>query len=151
VTNSENLTQLLIDSPEDDITAYLLVDALMEDRNFTRSEATRAVLRVRLAGFDGRDLAEAASLISADSPERSVCHTLIFAACPDAPPRSATIVLVPGAGGPHATSQYRSNPGAWWYEWTITVGAAWLTHAHAENLAKIAAVKLRSERRRNRK
>ena len=151
MNNSDTLTQLLTEQPEDDITAYLLKDALMEERDMTHVEAARAVLHVRLAGFDARDLADAAALIREDSAERSVCLTLIFGACPTAPPRSATIVLVPGDAKPWATSQYRSNPGAWWYEWTVTVGAAWLTQAHAANVVKLAAMKFRADRRRNRK
>jgi hypothetical protein len=80
-----------------------------------------------------------------------VCLSLIFGACENAPPHSATVVLVPGDHKPRATSQYRSNPGAWWYEWTVTVGAAWLTQAHTANVVKIAAMKFRAERRTRRK
>lgn len=151
MSNSETLTKLLTDAPEDDITAYLLADALMEDRDMSRSEATRIVLQVRLAGYDARDLAAAAALIHADAAERSVCLSLIFAACRNAPARSANIILVPGDTGPRSTSAYRNSASGWWYDWTVTVGAAWLTDAYAANVAKIVAMQLRAERRDRRK
>lgn len=145
--NSETLALLLTAQPEDDITAYLLADALMEEREMTRSEATRIVLSVRVAGFDARELAEAAALIRVDSAERSVCLSVIFAACPHAPPRSAAVVLIPGYAPPRATNHYRTGLGGWWYDWTITVGAVWLTTAHAKRVATDAKRAARKPRR----
>lgn len=151
MNNVDALTELLTASPDDDITAYLLTDALMEERDMTRSEASRVVLHVRLAGYEARDLALAAEAIRPDSPDRSRCLSLIRAACSTQPPVGANVVLVPGAKKPHAVCEYRSNPGAWWYDWTVTVGASWLLSALALRVIRDRMAEQKRARKRSEK
>ncbi len=129
MNNVDTLTSLLSEQPEDDITAYLLTDALMEERDYNRSEAARAVVAVRAAAFDGRDLADAAAAIRPGSEDRARCLSLIRRACSTSLPTSTNIILVPGGSAPNATCEYRSATHGWWYDWTATVGATWLLSA----------------------
>ncbi len=129
MNNVDTLTALLSESPDDDITAYLLTDALMEERDYTRTEANRAVVSVRAAAFDARDLADAAAVIRPGSEDRERCLSLIRRAAATSVPASTNVILVPGGSAPNVTCEYRSAPHRWWYDWTATVGATWLLSA----------------------
>ncbi len=122
----QKLTSLLEGQPWDDITAYLLVDALIEFSDYTPNEARRAVCRCRLAAWDARDLADAAALMRPGSIDLVDARRLISAACSTAPAPTFTVIVVAGDAAPVSVCEYKSNPGAWWYDWIVTVGATWL-------------------------
>lgn len=127
MTDANDILAALKQDPESIILAAMLTDALMEERDMLRSEADRHVERVQRDARDLRDIQAAADIMSAGDGRRLDVLDKVIAVCwPDEVPPSFSWVIVAGDAPPISRDEYKSNPGAWWYETVVTVGACWI-------------------------
>lgn len=123
-----------IESDPDELTAvYPLIDALMEFRDMTRSEAERHAEHVVQTARDARDLATAADLLTDDKPWRAdLVRDILNQVMLDEGTR-ASIIVVPGDTRPLHGTQRHAFGGGWWTEHTVTVGALWVVRYWRSN------------------
>jgi hypothetical protein len=124
-----------IERDPDDLTAVAcLTDALMDERDYTRSEADRAAELAVQSTRDVRDLAQAARLLTEDNPVRSDLMRDIIARASVPAVMDAQIIITVGWAEP--TAKYDTQQtGGFWYPATVTVGASWVIQYHRRNIS----------------
>lgn len=144
------LAEMLQKDPLNEVLASMLCDEIMESRELTRPQAELQVKIVRVAGIQARDLARAAELLRDDSPYRYRLQEKLSRTNPEGLLTSYSRVLAYGPDMVKWHANYRSNPGAWWYEWTVTVMTGWVLARVAEMQAAEKAEQTRRRSRRDR-
>ncbi len=126
MNNFDPLTRALERNPGNDIVASMLVDALMEEKDMTRTEADRVVTDVRRAGLDAAQMADAAELMKAGAPNRAQLLDAILDSLVQPVTRYQSILLIPGEDAPqehrgrYTSQRFAGIPSV------ITVGAGWV-------------------------
>lgn len=132
--NNVNLLVAAIDRDPDDLVCGLaLVDALIEERDCTRSEAERYMSAVVQSARDARDMATAAALIRPGAPYREQLLDLIVINCVEGQPPGDRVIVGPGDTRPQLSADWAMSP-ADERPWnaTIVVGALWVIHQYRE-------------------
>lgn len=112
--------------PEDKLRVKVYADYLQEYAGASQWEALRAAARLRRGVIQAHEMKAALALIDDNSLVRDDLYESIIASCSNNLARVHRLFLVPGSRPPTAVSTYQSNPGAFWYEWHVTVGARWI-------------------------
>jgi hypothetical protein len=145
MNNFDPLTRALEQNPGNDIVAAMLTDALIDEKDMTRSEADRVVTDVRRAGLDAAQMAEAAELIKPGAPNRIALLTAVYGTCGESPECASPVLLIPGDDQP-LRHGLPGHHGRFWNSPIIfTVGAGWIL-----NVQKINASSRKLGRRRPR-
>lgn len=126
MSDVDTLTQMLEREPDSLVGVAMLTDALIEERDMTRSEADRYAEHVQQSARDARDLAAAAGYLAQDTPVRRSLHHLVQAMSGYPSHWPYTIVLVPGDGEVHAVDATLDGDEPTRVGYTATVHARWV-------------------------
>lgn len=124
-TDSELMGEAIDRSPWDDAARNAMQDALEE-------EGVSHVIAVEVAtvrAYHARQahcLARAAKFLATRGRARAALNDALRGECLLGASMSFTLLLLLGSSPPRAGSDYQHHPGAYWYEWTVTVGAEWV-------------------------
>jgi hypothetical protein len=128
------LEAAVVNDPYNRAPLMALVDWLHEYADVTYRGACRVALSISRCERNARELGRAARLLRDDHEISGPLRFHTYATACDEEMGGATIVVVSGSRPPRRHQRYRSNPGAFWYETTITVGARWVC-AKAQKIA----------------
>jgi hypothetical protein len=112
--------------PNDKQAVKVYAEFIEEHTITSHFAALRTAAKVRRDVINEREIADALALIDDDCPARENLYRAIVAWSNNPGIRISYLFVVAGSRPPFAQSRYCSNPGAWWYEWDVTVGARWL-------------------------
>lgn len=118
--------QYVCDHLEDRTAARALVDHHQEALGVSRREALKVVATMRRARRNTNEVGAAAVRMQPGRVGAVAMRLAVLEAIPEELAPSVQILIVPGSRPPIATSAYRYHAGAYWYEWTVIVGARWL-------------------------
>lgn len=133
MTNVELMLKAVESNPDDLTAVWSLTEALMEERDMTRSEADRFAERAVQSVLDVRDLAVAADLMKAEQPWHAELIRDIRDHCHLSDLDLAQILLTPGEAPPRFSHAMMPQGECWWLGITVLVGARWLISYYRRN------------------
>lgn len=122
---------LMLQKDPDTVTGVcMLVDALMYERDMTRSEADRHAQIAQQSARDARDLAAAAELLRPGSESREMLLDVISVYSASGMDERTKMIVIPGSAAPELTGRNPILATGAYFAQVVTVGALWILDTH---------------------
>ena len=151
MSDTEMLTECVIQNPESDVVAFMLQDELVQSRDMLETEALRYVQTIRWHARQTRDQKEAITLVTGGALCAENMRVAVYSAAGVPDGYAPQIAVIAGTEPPRINHQNAQTGYDLWERVIVVVGAEWILFERKchEKMVKTLRERERRARRKN--